>query len=368
MSSRFVVLGRSIAFAMPLLLWAGRALADIPAGYKGTPYMGTPWSIPGRIEFENYDDGGENVGWRVDDNTGNFGQGGCAGNDLRMGIHPQICRTNTSVGEIDLYSDGPMKGMKYPSEAMPQSYYIGYTHGADWVKLTVNVAKAGTYKLSSTWASDPGGAGGIKMQILFNDQVKADVSLTGTGGYHNWVDFPDFATVTLEAGVQVLQFAPKSMHLNYDYLQFTLVNGDGTLDPGNADGGAPAMGGGDDGGEMSGSAGAGGSSEMGMAGSTGASGSMSDTTSGSGGGAGAGSPGTTTGGTTTGGTNGMAGGSELMTSPAAANASGCSCTLGTRSRSGGSIALALAGVIALGRRRRRSATSSSGCTPRRSTV
>ena len=37
------------------------------------------------------------------------------------------------------------------------------------------------YKLSSTWGSEPGGATGIHFQVLFNDVMKADVTLPGTG-------------------------------------------------------------------------------------------------------------------------------------------------------------------------------------------
>jgi hypothetical protein len=352
MARRLVFFARSVAVATPIFLWAAPSHADIPAGYMGTPFGGTPWPIPGRIEFENYDDGGQNVGWRVDDHTGNFGQGGCAGNDLRMGIHPQICRTNTSTGEVDLYSAGPMKGTKYPSEQMPQSYYIGYTHGADWVKLTVNVATAGTYKVSSTWASEPGGAGGIKMQILFNDKVKADVSLQGTGGYHNWVEFPDFATLQLDAGVQVLQFAPKSMHLNYDYLQISLVKPDGSVDPGGGtagDGGAMQGAGGmaGEGGVMPGAGGGAGSPGMDM--TSGAGGAMGSggTMVGS-----AGSESSTTG-------SGTAGSSDMTTSdpattgaaPKSGDANGCACTVGQKGR-GGSAALAMiAGIAMLARRR-----------------
>jgi MYXO-CTERM domain-containing protein len=352
MSSRFVVLGSSIALAMPILLWVAPSRADVPAGYKGTPYMGTPWPIPGRIEFENYDDGGENVGWRVDDSTGNFGQGGCAGNDLRMGVHPQICRSNTSVGEVDLYSMGPQMGKHYPSDAMPQSYYIGYTHPSDWVKVTVNVATAGTYKVSSVWASDPGGAGGIKFQMLFNDTMKADVSLTGTGGYHNWVEFPDFATVQLDAGVQVFQFAPKSFHLNYDYVQFSLVTADGGVDPGNSDGGSMAGAGGGGAGSA-GAAGAGGNVDptgsggtMGSGGAMGAAGSAGSGTSGDPGTAGS-----------TGG-SGTSGGSTATSSDVAGpSTSGCACTLGGGERRGdAALAMMMAGIATLGRRRRRFST------------
>jgi hypothetical protein len=255
---RSITIGTGVLGAV--LLAAAPSRADIPAGYKGTPFMGTPWPIPGRIDFENYDDGGMGVGWRVDDHTGNFGVGGCPGNSYRTELpHPQLCQTNTNQGENDIYSAGPKMGTHYPSDAMPKSIYIGYTHGVDWVKVTVNVAKAGMYKLSSVWGSEPGGATGIHFQVLFNDVMKADVTLPGTGGYHNWVESPDFATVQLDAGVQVMQFNAKSQHLNYDYIQFSLVTPNG-VDPS----GAAGTGGG--------AAGTGGAAGAGAAGTTGAAG------------------------------------------------------------------------------------------------
>lgn len=299
------------------------ARAAVPSGYTGTPFQGTPAALPGRIEFENFDEGGKNISWRVDDSTANFGQDGCAGNAYRTGEHPQICQTNTSAGENDVFSLGPMQGMHYPSEAMPMSMYLGYTHPADWVKLTVNVTQAGKYQLSSTWASEPGGAGGIHFQILFNDALKADVTLTGTGGYHNWVEFPDFATVDLEAGLQVLQFAPKSYHLNYDYLQLSLMLPGGGLDDGHAGGtsaggasnsagatnaGATAIGGG----------GAGGSSSGGAPSSAGSAGSDQPTNS-------AGMPGSAG---QVGSNGGAASGGATSTKASSdATTSGCSCRL-----------------------------------------
>lgn len=254
--------------ALALGLMGGRAYGAVPQGYTGTPFMGTPWPLPGRIDFENYDEGAQDVVWRVDDHTGNFGIGGCAANSYRTTLpHPQLCQTNTNEGEIDNFTMGPMTGQPYPSAAMPKSIYIGYTHAVDWVKLTVNVTQAGTYKLSSTWASEPGGADGIKFQVSFNDVLKANVTLAGTGGYHNWVFYPDFATVELEAGVQVVQFAVKSMHLNYDYLQFSRVLPNGGVDDGS---GSVGGGGGSGAGGASGISGAPGASGAATGGASGA--------------------------------------------------------------------------------------------------
>ncbi|HWZ91087.1 MAG TPA: hypothetical protein VNW92_19635 [Polyangiaceae bacterium] len=330
------------------------ARAAVPAGYTGTPFRGTPWPIPGRIEFENFDDGAEGITWRVDDSTANFGQNGCAGNAYRTGVHPQICQTNTSPGENDLFSQGPMQGHDYPSDAMPVSMYLGYTHPADWVKLTVNVAQAGKYKLSSTWASEPGGAGGIQFQISFNDVLKASVMLTGTGGYHSWVEFPDFATVDLDAGVQVLEFAPKSYHLNYDYLQLSLILPDGGVDDGggNAAGGASASGGASAGGgagtASSASGGAAGSADASI-GSGGSAGSAASTSgAGTDGGGTAGQLGSSAGGATSAGT-------AAVPNAAGVDKAGCGCRVGGgsgRSPGGGvGIVALICGVLV--RRRRR---------------
>jgi hypothetical protein len=357
----------ALGFGLFVALIGSRAYAEVPAGYKGTPFKGTPATIPGRIDFENYDEGGQDVAWRVDDHTGNFGQGGCAANDYRMGTpHPQLCLTN-NANEVDTYTMGPMLGQKYPSDAMPQSIYIGYTHGADWVKLTVNVSKAGMYKLSSTWGSEPGGADAIKFQISFNDMVKADVKLPGTGGYHNWVAYPDFATVTLDAGVQVLQFAPKSMHLNYDYLQFSLV-----LPGGGVDDGSMGVGGGGAGGAGSAGANAGGASTAGAGGAA-AGGSNSGGSVGTAGflGMDPPAPGGSTG--TSGSTTGVSGtassagtGTGTTTTPSpngiAAPQEDSSCSVALGHRNGSTAALILVGAMLGGvglRRARRSRRVSS---------
>ena len=84
------------------------ARADIPAGYKGTPFdpavaggmfnnMPTtaittagPYPIPGRLEFENYDMGGLNVGYFTTDHIG------CAGGAYRkdVGQTASLCATS----------------------------------------------------------------------------------------------------------------------------------------------------------------------------------------------------------------------------------------------------------------------------------
>lgn len=244
---RHLVVGA--AFFVTALAAGAPARADIPAGYTGTPYKGTPWPIPGRIEIENFDLGGYDVGFKTEHRTMSAPIG-CSGGDYRTDAdQPTMCKTNQG-NEVDKLSDDTL----YPSAANPVSYYIGAVRPNDWWQITVNVKTAGTYKLSTTWASD---ADKIDVTLFFNGVQKLKHNTNGTGGYHKWVAGPLFAEVQLDAGVQVLRFQTTREHVNADYVQFSLVT-PGGLDDGSGDTGA-------------GGAGTGGAANGGAAGSAGAS-------------------------------------------------------------------------------------------------
>ena len=258
-----------------------RSEAAVPASYMGTPYKGVAQAVPGRIEFENVDLGGFGVAYDVDhhENT-------ASGKDYRPGEDiPQISRTNT--GE---FKDNRPDMTPYPSADKLQEYYIGWAHAGDWVKLTIDVKQAGTYKVSSTFASDPDK---IRFKMTFNDgALPGVVELEGTKDFHIWKEYKDFATVELEAGLQVVQFALEIEHLQYDYLEFTLVGG-GSAGAGGS-GGASAGGAG---GSGPAGAGAGAGAATGGAGGTsagpGAAGAVSSAGASLAGAAAAGSPGST---------------------------------------------------------------------------
>ena len=133
----------ALGFGIFVALFGARAQADVPAGYKGTPFKGTAATLPGRIDFENYDEGGQDVAWRVDDHTGNFGPGGCAANTYRTDLpHPQLCLTN-NANEVDTYSMGPMMGQKYPS----CSIALGRRNGSAVALLLAGGAMLGGFGL-----------------------------------------------------------------------------------------------------------------------------------------------------------------------------------------------------------------------------
>jgi len=86
-----------------------------------SPYGGTPWPVPGKIEAENYDLGGEGTAYH-DATSGN------AGGQYR------------SDG-VDIYPN------------LDTSYVIGFTQAGEWLEYTVTVASSGTYTIAARVSS-----------------------------------------------------------------------------------------------------------------------------------------------------------------------------------------------------------------------
>ncbi len=228
------------------LLWSASARADIPAGYKGTPFdpmkvggvgvipatvKAGPFPIPGRLDFINYDLGGEKVGFHAGDHITNK-EGAGYRTDM-----PVATFSKTNAKDSWYATSTALDGTAYPS-ATTSDFYIGAVQVNDWFNFTVNVQSAGTYALSTTWSSGngpPGGEGGdgtMGLQVFANEVMVADwkdafPDYQTKANFHFWKAYPSFATVTLAAGVQVIKLQSTSKHLNLDYVEFALMGGAG---------------------------------------------------------------------------------------------------------------------------------------------
>jgi hypothetical protein len=240
------------------------ARADLPVGYKGKPFdpavaggpklppgtKGGPYAIPGRLDFVNYDLGGDGVGYHQSEHAQRGGAG------YRIDTPPTATLSLTSdcipngggpPCQNVWYDTSPtLDGTVYPTPTTAD-FSVGAVHVGDWFNFTVNVETTGTYSLSSTWATGsgpPGGEGGngdMGLSVFSNGTKLATwtavfPNFNMYADYHHWVAYPSFASVTLAAGPQVIQLYSEATALQLDYVQFALVTGDGGLDSG--DGGA----------------------------------------------------------------------------------------------------------------------------------
>ena len=184
---------------------------QIPAGYMGKPFGGTPQQIPGKIEVERYDTGGNGVAFNA--MQGNAFSA-CA--FMRTDATALECTGQPGPQDQDFATC-----MNYPAG----SVYIGYIGGGNYYKYTVDVVQAGTYVISSHAGVSPTNT---SVSFAFTADTKtAALTLPTTNGkctseaYHVWSEAPNIGTVTLMPGHYVMTLTVVNAGLNMDWFAFT---------------------------------------------------------------------------------------------------------------------------------------------------
>jgi len=160
------------------------------------PFGGTPAGIPGTVQAENYDTGGQGVGYNVTAVNGNDNGYRSDGVDLEVS-------TDTGGG-VDL----------------------GWSAAGQWFRYTVNVATAGTYTVSFRVADPAAVADAFHLANSSGTNLSGSVNLPGTGGWQTWATVT--ASVTLPAGQQVLTLDEDNAGWNINYMSFA-ASGGGTV-------------------------------------------------------------------------------------------------------------------------------------------
>jgi hypothetical protein len=151
------------------------AIAPTLTAGAATPHGGTPVILPGLIEAENFDDGGEGIAYH----------------DLSAGNSGGADRPNE---DVDLQATSDTGG----------GYNVGWVVPGEWLDYTVSVATAGLYTFEVRVASP--GAGG-SFELLMDDVVViAPIAVPQTGDWQNWTTVT-VSGIYLAAGTQKLRLA-----------------------------------------------------------------------------------------------------------------------------------------------------------------
>ncbi len=153
------------------------------------PYGGTPAAVPGTVQAENYDTGGQGVAYNVTAVNG-------TGNSYRSDGVDLEATTDTGGG-----------------------YDVGWTAAGQWFKYTVNVATAGTYTVGLRLAAPTAVADALHIDNSSGTNLSGNVAAPATGGYQDWTTVN--ATVTLPAGTQTLTLDQDAAGWNVNYLTFS---------------------------------------------------------------------------------------------------------------------------------------------------
>jgi uncharacterized protein involved in high-affinity Fe2+ transport len=171
------------------------------------PYGGTAAAVPGTVQAENYDTGGQGVAYNVTAVNGSANSYRSDGVDLEA-------TTDTGGG-----------------------YDVGWTATGQWFKYTVNVATAGTYAVSLRLAAPTAVTNALQIDNAAGTDLTGVVTAPATGGWQTWTTVT--ANITLPAGVQTLTVDQDSGGWNINYLAFA-ASGGSTPPPGGSYGGFPS--------------------------------------------------------------------------------------------------------------------------------
>ena len=167
---------------------ATSAVVNVTVNAAGqTPYGGTAWAIPGQIQAENYDVGGEGIAYHDNDTANQGGQYRTDGVDIK---------TTADAGG---------------------GYTVGWLNANEWLEYTVNVAAAGNYTIQARVGTI---SAGRTFRVEFNGVDKTGwISVPVFGAYDTYgtVSVPN---VSLSAGQQVMRMLMGPQ----DFMDFNWIN------------------------------------------------------------------------------------------------------------------------------------------------
>jgi endoglucanase len=153
--------------------------------YRSTFYS-EPIAIPGKIEFEDYDNGGQNIGY----SDASFGN---SGGEYRE-------------DDVDIEAIQNMSG----------EYAVGFTDNGEWLAYTVNVGWTDEYEIDVFYASlDGGGTFSIELD---EQTIVPSTNLPSTGGWFTYNKITINAQLT--QGEHILKFNIENAGFNINYMEY----------------------------------------------------------------------------------------------------------------------------------------------------
>lgn len=156
-----------------------------------TPFYGTTFTVPGTIQAEDFDNGGEGVAYH-DSGSGNIGG--------------QYRNT-----DVDIERSNDVGG----------GYNVGWMEAAEWLKYSINVGTAGSYTIEARIASNGGGA---RFHVEFDGVDKTGLLTAPNTGNYQVYQTVTKSGVSLNAGPQVMRVVmdsvgPNGASINLNHLK-----------------------------------------------------------------------------------------------------------------------------------------------------
>lgn len=160
---------------------------------KRIPYNnGNPISLPGIIQAENFDKGGEGFTFHDSDSKN---EGDASYRTDNEGL--DLVKANSGTA-------------------------IGYTANGEWTEYTVNVKEPGEYSFEATCSNGSSSNGGFTINTVKGTAVTqiGKVTVTPTGGWDTYKVMSGKLTKNLAEGEQILRFTISGANCNIDKVKF----------------------------------------------------------------------------------------------------------------------------------------------------
>jgi hypothetical protein len=200
--------------------------------YRGRPFSGTayhtgPQAVPGKIQCEYFDSGGEGIAYHDSDST-NSGSGGLNPadgtvlNEFRKNESVDISYTKMDGRGID---DNPFNIV----QPLENQLYVGWTEPGEWLNYTVRVRESGLYKVGLQYTSNRGGiisicvdervaTGPIRIPSTFDSRDPVPWRQ-----WHHWNRLDSAAGIPLKKGIRILTLRILTEgNMNFDFLELKL--------------------------------------------------------------------------------------------------------------------------------------------------
>jgi len=214
-----------------LLLLAAFSCAEKQQAFKEqavnspSTFRGQLQTIPGKLQCEHYDRGGEGRAYHDMDSSNN-GSG-------RLNKGPDALSTFRKDEGVDISFtkfhdsiDNSVFNLVSPEEGQ---LYVGWTEPGEWINYTVDVRQSGTYGIGLMYTANQHGQISITAEegsgsgILLIRSTYDAADPVNWRQWHHWNFEENLGTIYLKQGVRVLTLNTVAVgQMNYDYIEFTL--------------------------------------------------------------------------------------------------------------------------------------------------
>ncbi|MEF8877888.1 MAG: carbohydrate-binding protein [Haloarculaceae archaeon] len=164
---------------------AASSRSGAPVRASGTAGSVSGTSVPGRIEAEAFDEGGEGETYHDTD--------------------PQNRGKEYRDTGVDIQKTGDEGG----------GYNIGWVRDGEWLEYTLD-ADAGEYEVTARVASEKGGS---ELALKIDGREHGRVTVPDTGAWQTWTT-ESFGTVDLDAGTHVVRLEAVGGYFNLNWFAF----------------------------------------------------------------------------------------------------------------------------------------------------